>query len=98
MPCYNTTTTTIAISATDPQLLAQALRDSGAYPDAVMAQLDALAELFIARGKITVPDRYADRAARVMQLYAEKAVAKVGARYGWRMRQTGQRRMQLQRR
>ncbi len=99
MPCYTVQTVTMDLTASDPQLLAEALTAAGLSPDpgTTLGMADMVAEI-IRTGKIRVPAGDVDHVARVKQLYAQKAVAQVAARYGWQMRQTGQRRLQLTRR
>ena len=92
MPCWNRTTISVGIAAADQDLLMDAMKGLGYAThrngtSIVGRQANDTVQVFA--GQIAVPAGQEYRVNQIKRAYSEKAIAKVGKRFGWVTRRTG---------
>ena len=87
MPCYEVRTTTVEFRAVDAELLAEALMDTGLASD--RAQAHDQARRVVETGTLTVPKGREGLIDATKRSYAAMAVRQAAKRYGWQVRQSG---------
>lgn len=98
MPCFEIQTIEVDIShITDVDSWAQALEDAGLITGGI-ERTRVIARISIALGRLGLPGQTQQMVNMAKRIYAQKAIARAASRYGWQMRQTGERRIQLARR